>query len=1147
MRRRSWWFVCAFVLVVLVGHPAFAQRADVSGAVLDQTGALLPGVTITLVNANQGLKREVITDEGGRFAVTLLPPGRYVLTAQLDGFAPFEMNDLVLNVGDALALAIKMEVAGVGEAVTVKGEATKTTASSTVGTVIDRQFVENIPLNGGTLQSLLSITPGVVLGAGDGQLSINGMRTDSNYLTVDGVSANIGVSRGSGTVLAVSNSLGVPGSADQNASGATPGYSAMGTTNNLFSIEELQEFKTEASNASAAAGRQAGGQIGITTRSGTNELHGSLYEYFRDDRFEATDWFAKASATPIPKQELSQHMFGATFGGPILKNRTFFFANYEGLRLTLPQAATVRLVPSAAMRNLAGLHPTVRTVISGYPLPTDESEAGCPTRTVALSTAAWNALPAAQQGGAVYSPTIAGGTVVGACYVDSSSSTTDMNAFRLKLDHTLTANHSLWGRFNMAPLTGESYTFANRQNQDGDTWTFTAGYRAIFSSRSMNELTANWSRNTGTAGRALTDTGGAVPWEASLLLPSGAPASSSVVMGLPTPMVSSGTTLGASLANEQEQWNVTDNLRYVRGRHTWGAGFDYRRMRPTYARNEYQASYIQTAQTTPTVRTTLDMFTASSPIIGQISTFSFDTVEVEATNFSAYLQDRWAVSPRLTLDLGVRWEVNTPPKGVNTPLYTLSGFPNLDALTLTTDPFFETKYNAFAPRVGAAYRLTETPGHETVLRGAYGLYFDLGQGSLSAAALQYPYNRTLASPPRNVAFPASDANLAAPSAFSLQPPYTGQSFTILAPDYALPRVQQWNATVERSLGRSNIVSMAYVGSAGRRLLRRYFYGFAATAPAAAGNPLPANSSFLNARLNVTRNDGDFGDESDYHALQVSFFRRLHRGLQVLANYTLSRSEDTGSSSVNASGGANSATSSNLGQSNAAAADESRGYSDFDRRHLFNTALTWELPALEATGGVAGTLNTIFVTGWAADVIFKFQSAAPLTPFYTYTDGVSGISFPYRAEIVPGQDTWIDDASAPGGRRLNPAAFAVPSGVGAGLQTARNGNVERNGIRGFSLRQLDLSVRRTFTVWHGYKAQFRWEIYNLTNQPNFAPPLNQIGSVSGTTGVFTPSSSFGRVSSLFARAANPGSTTGGLSPIYAIGGPRSMQFSVKFTF
>jgi hypothetical protein len=200
MMRRGLLCVFAVLLMLAWTSPAFAQRADVSGVVVDQTGGVLPGVTLTIVNADQGLKREAVTDASGRFSMLLLQPGKYVLTAQLDGFAPFEMKDLVLNVGDALALSIKMQVAGLGEAVTVKGEASKSTVSPTVGTVIDRQFVENIPLNGGTLQSLLSITPGVVMAAGDGQLSVNGQRTDSNYLTVDGVSANIGVTRGSGTV-----------------------------------------------------------------------------------------------------------------------------------------------------------------------------------------------------------------------------------------------------------------------------------------------------------------------------------------------------------------------------------------------------------------------------------------------------------------------------------------------------------------------------------------------------------------------------------------------------------------------------------------------------------------------------------------------------------------------------------------------------------------------------------------------------------------------------------------------------------------------------------------------------------------------------------------------------------------------------------
>jgi hypothetical protein len=1147
MVRRGVWIVVTVFLVLVGCLPAFAQRADVSGVVVDQTGGVLPGVAVTIVKSDQGLKRETVTDGSGHFSMALLQPGKYVLSAQIDGFAPFEMKDLVLNIGDALALSIKMQVAGLGEAVTVKGEASKSAISATVGTVIDRQFVENIPLNGGTLQSLLAITPGVVMAAGDGQMSINGLRTDSNYLTVDGVSANIGVTRGSGTVAVALGSTALPGTPEVNAAGATPGFSAVGTTNNLFSIEELQEFKTETSNSSAAFGRQAGGQIGITTRSGSNQLHGSVYEYYRSDKFDGADWFTTASATPIPKQKLSQNQFGATFGGPIVKNRMFFFANYEGLRLTLPQTATLRVVPSSAMRSLAGLDPTVKKLINAYPLPTDETS-GCTLRTVAISTATWSALPSASQGGAVYSPSIPEGTVVGACYTDAPSSRTTMNAFRVKFDYQLNANHSIWARVNTAPVSSQTFTLANRQFSDGDTYTVTTGYKAVLSARMLNDLTVNWSKNLADMQRDLIVLNGATPYASSLLLPSFAPTKSIIVQSLPSAMANTSPQLGPSLGNVQEQWNITDNFRYVRGRHTFGAGFDVRRLMPVYSKQEYQVTYgFSTSQSTPTIRTALDLFTASSPLIGSLSTFAYDTVAMQTTNFSAYVQDHWTVSRRLTLDLGVRWDVNTPPTGTNVPLYTLSGFPDFSALKLTTEPFFKTKYNAFAPRIGAAYQLSGAPGREMVLRGGYGLYSDLGMGAVSAAGYQFPYSRSLAAALRSVPFPASEANLAAPAALSLDPPYTGQSFSLMGPGYMLPRVQQWNITLERTFWSNNIVSVAYVGSAGRHLLRRYYYGTSATYPATANNPLPGNPNFLNARLNVTRNDGAYGDVSDYKALQISYFRRLSHGLQALANYTWSKAEDTGSSSVNSAVGTTSASTENFGQSTAPTAADTKGYSDFDRRHLFNAAVTYELPNLKSRNKTLDLIEAIVVRGWATDLIFKYQSAAPLTPFYSYIDSVSGVGFFYRADQVAGQDVWLTDPTLPGGKRLNPAAFAVPSGVGAGLSTSRNGNIVRNSIRGFDLYQLDFSLRRTIAVTRGLKAQFKVEVFNVTNHPNFSPSNTLVATVQGATGAITSSSSFGRTTSMFAKAPSPGATGGTLNSLYAIGGPRSMQFTVKLLF
>jgi hypothetical protein len=1111
------------------------------------------------LNIETGVKRTVITNDEGGFIVPLLQPNKYQVTVQQTNFAPFEANDVVLNTNDNRFLKIQLKIGDVSAKVTVEG--TTQAAEATVSTTVDQKFVQNMPLNGRTLQSLISLTPGVVLGGGDGQLSINGQRGNSNYLTIDGVSANIGVSRGQGTSQTISLSLGVTAQADQNASGSTPGFNALGTTNSLFSIEELQEFKVQTSNANASFGRQSGGQIGITTRSGSNEFHGSLYDYWRHEAFDARDWFTNASTTFIPKQRLRQHLFGGTLSGPVVlpwvgegtpyfwkgKDKTFFFFNFEGLRLTQPQAATIRLVPSTAMRNLPGLNSTIRTLLNAYPLPTDES-ANCTRRTTAISTTAWNALPTASRGAAVYSPTVPEGTLVGTCFVDANSSLTSQNAWRVKIDHNINGKHSLMARFNSAPLDSESYLYNNRTNQSGKTYTFTSGWKALFSSKFVNELNFNWSKNTGETTRDLTNNGGGTPYSIGTITPSFAPERSRATLSLPSSLADSGFTLGYDIDNTQEQYNITDNFRWIAGSHTIGLGGDYRLLLPRYAQRDYQvATSLGVAQTTPAIRTALDLTTAVNPTAGQVAIFVFDAVDLKIANFSAYAQDTWQVNSRLTIDLGLRWEVVTPPKGRNVPLYTLTGFPDLNNLTLSTDPFFETKYNSFAPRLGAAFQLNRKTGWETTLRGGWGTYYDLGLGSISGAALQFPYTRSLASSRTFVPFPVSDANFAPPAPLSLTPPYTGQSFTIVAPGYSVPRTYQWNFTVEQSIGSKNVVSAAYVGNAGRKLLRRYFYGFAATNPPSAGNPLPGNSNFLNARLNVTRNDGNFGDESDYQALQVSYIRRLSSGLQVLANYTLSKAEDTGSSDGIGSVGITTANLPNLGQSNSVNAADSKGFSDFDRRHVFNTAITYEMPSWKLDESPMNLLNNIFIKGWGTDFNFKYQSAAPLTPFYNYRDTVSGINFPYRVDAVSGQNPWIDDPTAPSGRRLNSAAFALPTGVGIGLATAKNGNVVRNSIRGFDVYQLDFSLRRTFSINEKVKLQFRGEMFNITNHPNFAPPSTFLGTVASNTGVFTPNSTFGAVQTMLARAASPGGTTSGLSAIYSIGGPRSTQLSLKLLF
>src|SRR5215472_10995280 len=326
MQNRSIWQRFAFAAVLFTTPLMIAQTttATLSGTVVDQAGAVIPDVKIVVLNTATAAKRDVSTNPQGDFSVALLPPGKYSLRAVRSGFARIEIPNITLNTNDERRLLVKLKVGQVNETVTVDGSTIGLESSSAVATVVDSNFVDQLPLKGRSFQSLLLMTPGVVSATKDaGQLSVNGLRTNANYWTIDGVSANTGVaSTGSASVTV-----------NQAFTGAIPGFNAFGGTNGLISVDALQEFKVQTASYSAEFGRQPGGQVQLTTRSGSNEFHGVAYDYFRNDLLEANNYFNKYNhPTPIARPKTRLNDFGGTFGGPIVKNRTFFFFSYEGMR-----------------------------------------------------------------------------------------------------------------------------------------------------------------------------------------------------------------------------------------------------------------------------------------------------------------------------------------------------------------------------------------------------------------------------------------------------------------------------------------------------------------------------------------------------------------------------------------------------------------------------------------------------------------------------------------------------------------------------------------------------------------------------------------------------------------------------------------------
>src|SRR5580658_6178373 len=340
--------------LALLVAPLIAQNAELSGLITDPASLAVPGAKVVVQSVDTGATRTVSSNQQGEYSVPALLPGAYNITIEANGFKIIHQNGVVVEVDQRARLDFALTVGSNTESITVQGSAPLLNASdASVSTVIGNQFVENLPLNGRSFSSLIDLTPGVVLTPTNfyeqGQFSVNGQHPDANYFLVDGVSANLGTSA---TNL------------HQGGAGQLPATSAFGGTSNLVSLDALEEFRIQTSTFAPEYGRTPGAQISVLTKSGTNTFHGTAFEYFRNDKLDANDWFANAHGLPRP--ELRQNDFGGVLGGPIVKNRLFFFGSYEGLLVRQPQVAET-YVPSLPSRENAPA--AVQPLLNAFPLP----------------------------------------------------------------------------------------------------------------------------------------------------------------------------------------------------------------------------------------------------------------------------------------------------------------------------------------------------------------------------------------------------------------------------------------------------------------------------------------------------------------------------------------------------------------------------------------------------------------------------------------------------------------------------------------------------------------------------------------------------------------------------------------------------------
>ena len=1033
-----------FVLMVLalISTPAIAQSASIDGLVTDATNAVVPKVSVELLDPSTLTRQVTTSNNSGFYAIPNVMPGHYTVIVSGAGFKTETLTDVAVTIGAKISLNFTLKVGAQSDQVSVNGNVEElNTTDASVSTVINRNFVENLPLNGRSFQSLITLSPGVTVvpsaGVGSsGEISVNGQRTEANYYTVDGISANTGASV---------SSAGYPGGGF---SGATPQESALGTTQSLVSIDALEEFRESTSSYSAEYGRTPGGQFSFSTRSGTNVYHGTAFDFLRNDALDARNYF------DINKLPERQNDFGGTLGGAIRiphvyngRDKTFFFFSYEGLRLQQPQAAQLYEVPSTNFRQIAPV--ALQPFLDAFPTTT--------------------------------SPDLGNGL---ADLTIGYSAPSRLDTTSIRIDHSFGDRFKIFGRYSDVPSQSESRQptdLAQVNETTRNIKTFVFGASSVITPNIADEFRFGLTANDYKSNRYLDNFGGATPFAIGTVpgLDNGSWLTFFLFYGLyPYYLIE-------PQSNRQRQINIVDSLTENYHRHNFKYGVDYR--------------LLVTSEELPPLWEVGYYFSEASVLANQpaglfVYTQSIN-MKAHSSNFSLYAQDDWQATKRMSISYGVRWDVNPPPFDANgnTP-YTLNQITDLSTAVIApkNTPLWKTTYGNFAPRVGVAYQLSTKAGWESVLRAGGGLFYDTGT-TLSAEGYYGVGTTGFGNYTGQGPFPATLAQVQATPKPSAASPYNAPVFAF-DPNLKLPYTGQWNVAIEQALGSQQALTINYVGSAGRRLLTQQFYE-------PQDLPVPNENFSGGSGLYITTG----GASSDYNSLQVKFDRKLSHGLQALASYTWSHAIDNATT-------------------NFTVYELERSSSDYDIRNNFQVALSYNVGGHYANPAVSYAL-----THWALDARVSARSSLPVDVLDgpSLVDKTSGATTNYHPNRVAATPLYLYGSQYIGGRVININAFSPITGGGN-----VDGNAGRNIARGFDAVQGDLTLRRDFPFTSRVGLQFRVEAYNLFNHPIFGDIYNQLAD--GAT--------------LFGKTYDTESSQlGGLSSLYQVGGPRSMQVALKLHF
>ncbi len=1037
-------FAVVAVVTLFICFDISAQTTgSVVGKTTDPSGAVVPGVAIKATSQATGFSRESTTDASGEYVISLLPVGRYTIAAQKQGFEPYKLTDVVVNVNENIRVDLPLSLGKVAQSVSVtaSGVAEVETRSATLGKVIDETKIVDLPLNGRNFLNLAVLQAGVVpamsLGSNNtpefpggekSDFQVNGLRLQSNNFLLDG--------------------------ADNN-------EPFLGTAMATPSPDALEEFKILTNNYGAEFGGGGGSIVNIITKGGTNQFHGSLYEFFRNDVLDAENFFA------IKKDELRRNQFGGTFGGPIARDRTFFFFNYEGFRLRQAQTQ-IATVPSDPQRR------------------GDFGTAGMVTNINPTATALLPLIPRANVGTNefVSSPV-------------QAQSTDQVNA---RVDHKITDKNYLSARYFLIDGTNDR-NFTNTLfgvSIDLPNFPLKDNYRIqnlavtdthFFTTTFSNEFRFGFNR-----GRFDSAISAVVrdPASFGFNLPS-----TKAVHNMPLIALAGYTAFGtfndSPSFRRENTYQIQDGVSWMYGHHSFKYGVQVLKNQMNIPSSDSigEGAFlflpkIETATTNYVpipdafanfLQGQFDLFTQAGGVTNREWRFS---------SYNFYFQDEMRLTKNFVLTLGLRYELPIPPTdtqnrvvayrpGAQSTVHT-SAPPGLLFVgdTGITRSTIQTDKNNFAPRIGFAW---DPKGNGKMsLRGGYGIFYDRLIGLLPFQfGLDPPFDIIPSIPNfvENHVIPGS--SFADP--FAGGSPFAGKTaqqvaaanifplfsfLQVMDPNMRTPYVQQWNLTYQMQTAKNVVLEVGYVGTKGTKLVQPVDLN----TQIGTGRPLVPNF-FQLSNYQTT-------DNSSYQALQVSANKRMEYGLTFLGSYTWSHSIDGGSIPVNF-----------LNPNSEAIFPEDknnlrldRGNSAYDARHRFVLSALYELPFFKSGSGFVPKA----LGNWQVNGILTWQSGFPFTLLDT--------SDPNRDGQPTDRPNQVGNPFGPGTRTpqkwFDAAAFVHPP-------TGTDGLVARNSLVGPRISNVDFSLFKNFPVTEHQNVQFRAEFFNLFNHPNLDIPVNDFNS------------------------------------------------------